>query len=204
MYKRDVALIEDYVAQSPEHMFYMFLFVWCTIQKGLSTVELQMDDYFKEGVESRHLNMGHKREGVEYYRQNASWLWGRLHYLRDMGRNDPEIIAEAILMLLDAPGLGIAKSGFVLQCMGFDVACMDSHNLKRMGLKEGAFKDNPKAKRATRLKRNLAYVKICQQEGSEYWWDSWCHHVAGNRANKRLITGDAVSAFHVHCITKYK
>jgi len=71
MYKRDVALIEDYVAQSPEHMFYMFLFVWCTIQKGLSTVELQMDDYFKEGVESRHLNMGHKREGVEYYRQNA-------------------------------------------------------------------------------------------------------------------------------------
>ena len=107
-------------------------------------------------------------------------------------------------MLLDAPGLGIAKSGFVLQCMGFDVACMDSHNLKRMGLKEGAFKDNPKAKRATRLQRNLAYVKICQQEGSQYWWNSWCCHVAGNRANKRLITGDAVSAFHVHCITKYK
>jgi hypothetical protein len=36
---------------------------------------------------------------------------------------------------------------------------------------------------------------------AEYWWNSWCRYVAGNRANRALDTGDVVSRFHVECVT---
>ena len=36
---------------------------------------------------------------------------------------------------------------------------------------------------------------------AEYWWNTWCEYVAGNRANRALNTGDVVSRYHVECIT---
>ena len=41
---------------------------------------------------------------------------------------------------------------------------------------------------------------MTQIEGSEYWWNTWCEYVAGNRANKLLNNGDIVSYFHVECV----
>jgi len=41
---------------------------------------------------------------------------------------------------------------------------------------------------------------MCQEDGTKYWWDSWCDYVAGNRANRLLDTGDVVSKFHVDCV----
>jgi hypothetical protein len=56
-------------------------------------------------------------------------------------------------------------------------------------------------KPATVRKKVAAYVALTQDTGgSRYWWDSWCFYVAGNRANKRLDTADAVSSYHVTCV----
>ena len=57
-----------------------------------------------------------------------------------------------------------------------------------------AMSDNGKRKKIA------TYIELCQQEGSEYWWDSWCDYVAGNQANRSLATGDIVSRFHVECV----
>ena len=57
-----------------------------------------------------------------------------------------------------------------------------------------------KLKPATQLKKVKAYVEMCQEDGTEYWWDTWCEYVAGNRANRLLDTGDVVSKFHVDCV----
>jgi hypothetical protein len=72
-----------------------------------------------------------------------------------------------------------------------------------------------KASESTIRRKIAGYVTLCHDliewtvdadlsEGlttAEYWWNSWCRYVAGNRANRALDTGDVVSRFHVECVT---
>ena len=199
MYKRDVAIISDHAAKSPEGLIDVVEFVLCTIQAGLSTVKAQRLDIAATGLNSRFL-WGKKADGLACIQHNADWLWLKLHHLKEQGPSDPEVIADATLLLMKVPNLGMVKASFVLQCMGFDTACIDSHNLKRLGLKDSAVKVSPKLSPEKKRAKVLAYVALCQKQGTEYWWNSWCEHVAGNQANRRLDTGDAVSAYHVDCV----
>jgi hypothetical protein len=96
----------------------------------------------------------------------------------------------------------MVKAAFLAQCLGFNVACIDSHNIKRLGISPNLVKTPPSGmKPATVRKKVEQYVELTQQEGSEYWWNTWCKYVAGNRANRALDTGDVVSRYHVECIT---
>ena len=199
MYKRDVTLISEHAAKSPEGFVDVVEFVLCTIQAGLSTVKAQRLDIAETGLNSRFL-WGKKAEGLAYTKENADWLWLKLHHLKDKGSSDPEVIADATLLLMQVPNLGMVKASFVLQCIGFNTACIDSHNLKRLGLKPSAVKVSPKLSKDKQRDKVLAYVELCQKLGSECWWNDWCWDVAGNQANRRLNTGDAVSAFHVDCV----
>jgi hypothetical protein len=199
MYKRDVAIIAEHAANSPQGLVDVAEFVLCTIQAGLSTVKAQRLDIAETGLASRFL-WGKKSEGLAYIQQNADWLWLKLHHLKEKGPSNPEVIAEATLLLMQVPNLGMVKASFVLQCLGFNTACIDSHNLKRLGLKPSAVKVSPKLSPEKKRAKVLAYVELCQKQGTEYWWDTWCEHVAGNQANRRLDTGDAVSAYHVDCV----
>lgn len=116
------------------------------------------------------------------------------------GAKQPGSNCRCYAFTYGVPNLGMVKASFVLQCMGFNTACIDSHNLKRLGLKDSAVKVSSKLSPEKKREKVLAYVELCQRNGTEFWWDSWCCHVAGNQANRRLDTGDAVSAFHVDCI----
>lgn len=199
MYKQDVPAIEQHAAANPDGLVDVIEFVLCTIQAGLSTVRMQRNDIAEHGLNSRFL-WGKKSEGLAYASKNAFYLWGKLHSLKERGRDDPQNITEATLLLMQVPGLGMVKASFVLQCIGFNTACIDSHNLKRLGLKPSAVKVSDKLSPTAKHKKVLSYVFLCQEKGSEYWWDTWCEHVAGNRANRYLTTADAVSAYHVDCI----
>ena len=97
----------------------------------------------------------------------------------------------------------MVKAAFVAQMFGFNVACIDSHNLKRLGLSANAVKLG-KVKPATRCAKIADYVKMTQIQGSAFWWNSWCDYVAGNRANKALDNGDIVSRYHVECVDAVK
>jgi hypothetical protein len=56
-------------------------------------------------------------------------------------------------------------------------------------------------KHETRLAKIRAYLALCVSSGgSEYWWNSWCETVAGNRANRSLTSADVVSRYHAECI----
>jgi len=199
MYREDVAAIEQHAAASPDGLIDVVEFVLCTIQAGLSTVGMQRDEIARNGLSSKFL-WGKKAEGLAYAMDNAEFLWGKLHSLKEKGRDNPETIAEATLLLMKVPNLGMVKASFVLQCIGFNTACIDSHNLTRLGLKASAVKVSDKLSPKARKAKVLAYIALCQEKGSEYWWDSWCEYVAGNKANRYLTTGDAVSAYHVDCI----
>ena len=107
----------------------------------------------------------------------------------------------AIDVLTNVPNLGVVKAAFVAQLCGMDVACIDSHNCDRLGLARTALRLAKTVKPATKLKKIGDYVALCKRTGgSQYWWDTWCEYVAGNSANKKLPTGDAVSAFHVEAV----
>ena len=120
--------------------------------------------------------------------------------IKERGTGDVDAISDGIMLLRKVPNLELVKASFVMQMLGFDVACIDSHNLTRLGLPPSAVKIGAKLKPATQLKKVKAYVEMCQEDGTEYWWDTWCEYVAGNRANRLLDTGDVVSKFHVDCV----
>ena len=96
------------------------------------------------------------------------------------------------------------KSRFLKNKMkGFNVSCLDSHNLNRLGLDTKDVSLPKGLTEKTKLKKIKAYVHLTQGKGTVYWWNSWCDYVAEKGgANKLLPTGEEVSAFHVGCVIR--
>ena len=212
MYQRDVNEIKAFVKwRGPDALVNTGLFVLLTIQAGLSTVKGSMVKVEIDGNAANCL-WGKKAEGYEYLVDNADYLYGKLYAIADKyGYDSPTGCQEIIRLFADVPNLGMVKAAFFAQCLGFNTACLDSHNLKRFGIPSSAVKLNMKAKEPTIRRKITDYIQLChdlrnQHAGSndssaEYWWNSWCYLVAGNRANRGLDTGDVVSRFHVECVT---
>ena len=220
MYQRDVSLIKDFVAVGgPDALVDgVVRFVLTTIQAGLSTCTGQAQKIIDDGLEANCL-WGKKSNGLAYARDNKDFLYGRLYKIAEThGYASTEGCVAAIELFITIPNLGLVKAAFVAQCLGFDVACLDSHNLARFGIPVSQVKDNPKAKIETRRKKWASYVQLCRdltktpktknlmlcldcETATEYWWNSWCSYVAGNQANRKLNTGDIVSYYHVECVT---
>ena len=217
MYKRDVAEIKDFVRfGGPDALVSVILFVLLTIQAGLSTVKGQLKKVDEDGFRANCL-WGKKADGLRYARDNKDFLYGRLYkIIQTHGYASTEGCVAAIELFITIPNLGLVKAAFVAQCLGFDVACLDSHNLARFGIPVSQVKDNPKAKIETRRKKWTSYVQLCRDladannvddialcsTAAEYWWNSWCGYVAGNIANRSLDSGNIVSRYHVECIVR--
>ena len=132
---------------------------------------------------------GSKRSGYTYLRENAEALYEQLV------ESPKGETVDVVRYIMQVPGLGIPKASFLAQCLGYDVGCLDSHNLKRFNLPLNFVK-------ATINSIKVAnYVEYTQELGSEELWNSWCEYVAGNKYNKSLPTADAVSAYHYTAIT---
>jgi hypothetical protein len=203
MYQRDVNEIKAFVKwRGPDALVNNGLFVLLTIQAGLSTVRGSMVKVERDGYAADCL-WGKKSDGYEYLQDNAEYLYGKLYHIADTkGYESVEACADVIQLFMQVPNLGMVKAAFLAQCLGFNVACIDSHNIKRLGISPNLVKSPPAAmKPATVRKKVEQYVELTQVEGSEYWWNTWCEYVAGNRANRALDTGDVVSRYHVECIT---
>ena len=197
-YARDVDAIRT-ISDNKKSVVPVVLFVLTTIQAGLSTCKGQIDDVNTLGAQSRFM-WGKKGDGLEYAKANDGFLYGKIkHIEQTFGLDSVDGCVEAIELFLNVPNLGMVKAAFVAQMFGFNVACIDSHNLKRLGLNANAVKLG-KVKPATRRAKIADYVKMTQIQGSSFWWNSWCDYVAGNRANKTLTTGSAVSKFHVTAV----
>jgi len=195
MYDRDMPLMRAHALASPSGFVDVVAFVLCTIQQPLQSVRRQMDDLRANGAESKYL-FGSKRAGYAYAVAHAATLHAAMKAA--VKANDT---IGAIDILTNIPGLGVVKASFVAQIIGFEVACLDGHNLARLGLAESAFKLAKTVKPETKRKKIAAYVKACADTGgARYWWNSWCDYVAGNKANRSLTSGDAVSAYHVACL----
>ena len=139
-------------------------------------------------------------------------MYGKLYHIADTkGYESVEACADVIQLFMAVPNLGMVKAAFLAQCLGFDVACIDSHNIKRLGLKPSIVSTPPSGMKPATVRRKVEdYINLCHTQAdytngtgstAEYWWNTWCEYVAGNRANRALDTGDVVSRYHVECVT---
>ena len=195
MYDRDMPAMAKHGLSSPDGLVDVVTFVLCTIQQPLQSVGNQMADIRKHGVDSKYL-FAAKRNGYQFILDNKDTIYDGI--LECKKYDDAVGVVE---LLTTIPSLGMVKAGFVAQCLGFNVACIDSHNLDRLGMARTALRLAKGIKPELKRKKIADYVAMCQEKGAKYWWDTWCDYVAGNRANKKLQTGDAVSAYHVTALT---
>ena len=195
MFKDDNKKIARFALKSPDNMVRVGTFVLTTIQAGLATTQAQMHVIDEHGASSKYL-WGNKRDGFLYLQEHKQVIFAAIKAA--VKANDP---IGAIDVLTNVPNLGIVKAAFVAQLVGLDVACIDSHNCDRLGLSRSALKFSKKVKPELKRKKIADYVKFTQDTGgSEYWWNTWCEYVAGNRANKRLDTAEKVSKYHVDAV----
>jgi len=205
MYSTHASKIAQYGLNSPHGTHNVMRFALCTIRKPTSGCLDQIKDIEINGLESRHLNFGNtvtKRDGLAYMIKHKVRIHKDLNEFAKNGLDDVDNIAHAIDYLMAIPNIGMVKSGFILQMLGFDVACIDSHNLTRLGWKQSQVSIPKTLKYESRIKKIKKYVKLNQIKGTEYWWNSWCDYVAGNVGNRALTTGEAVSEFHVQCVIR--
>jgi hypothetical protein len=168
----------------------------------LSTCTGQAQKIIDDGLDANCL-WGKKSDGLAYARDNKEYLYGQVYKIAEThGYDSVTGCADVVQLFMAVPNLGMVKAAFVAQCLGFNVSCIDSHNIKRLGISPNLVKSPPSTmKPATVRKKIVQYVELCQDKGTEYWWDTWCNYVAGNQANRKLNTGDIVSYYHVECVT---
>jgi hypothetical protein len=191
-FDRDARTLVASAQTSADSFFWIAIFVILTIRQSFFTMPMQMRDVRKHGAESRFL-FGWKRAAFRFLAEHKGRLQGKARECA--AGNLP--LDSLILDYLAIPGLGIVKASFLAQMTVGQGACLDSHNLKALGLDIDAFKTPKRLKVNTIARRITAYRAIWEAEGdSAAWWDRWCDHVA-TLYPKRFKDGAEVSALHL-------
>lgn len=201
MYKDHMPAIRDAMRADVEVFKRGVMFAVCSIRQPTINVPDQLGILF-DGEEGENPLFGHKFKAWEYINDNSrcAYLWSKLNLFASLSAGGPMdyphsgATEAALLALLDVPGLGIVKSAFILQLMGFDVACLDSRNVKREGRKHDAFATHGYTPERLRPK----VVKYLDETygKAEHYWDAWCWDVAA--AYDR--TPEEISALHLSII----
>ena len=119
---------------------------------------------------------------------------------------------KAILGLCQARGLGLAKSGFILQMMEEPIGCIDTHNLKKLGRNPNWRIYNPtlaSLKDDFILEKNRnafgTYLGMCYSKplgNPQKMWDSWCEYIAKSYP-KHYKDAEEVSAQHLRKVKEF-
>lgn len=197
-YTVDCLPISEWSWKRSENMRDVVLFVAATIQQRFETVPGIMADIRANGADSRFL-FGSKRDLFAYVTAYHADLFADLEAASVLS-DTREAAIQAVMRLTSVPGLGCVKAGFVAQMLGFEVGCLDTHNLRRFGLKASDFKWGPNARPELIRAKVARYVDTCGEfGGSRGLWDSWCDYVALAWPNTWL-DGAHVSAWHTKAL----
>lgn len=179
MYAEHVPVISAACRESPEIFARAILFASLSIRQPVENVPAMLDDVDRNRSQSPYL-WGFKRATYEAVTLKAASLWRVL----DLP------VEEALYTLVrEVPGLGIVKAAFALQLAGFDVACLDSRNIKREGRNPRAFRTDGKPPSRKKIAEYLGETGGRAQA----YWDAWCADVADARGSEPEI----ISALHL-------
>lgn len=179
MYADHVPVIAAGCRESPDIWARAIMFASLSIQQSIEQVPSMLDDLEETRAASPYL-WGFKRRTYEYVTLHKADLWTVLDLpLRD----------ALASLAASVPGLGLVKAGFCLQLAGYDVACLDTRNVRREGRNPRAFRTDGKPPTARKLD---AYLRETEGKAQAYW-DAWCVDVAHARGSEP----DAISALHL-------
>lgn len=186
MFKKDQAIIQDFASESAENVAIVAKFVQLTIRRQFYMVKGIMTGETDTGLMSRTY------KGIEWSRDNSDRLYAACY--------SPGLThSERLLLISACPGLGLPKSGFLLQLCTGKTGCLDSHNIKCFGLHAKDFSLSGLCP-STAAERAELYVRTCERlGGSEFLWDFWCGHVAELYPDF-FADAEAVSKEHVNAI----
>lgn len=187
MYAEHVPLLSAHGRSSPQGLGDLCLFAILSIRQQFSSVPRAMRDVRKRGEGSRHL-WGCKLDGYCTTR-DLSTLHAQLASIPDA---EPALFA----IIQTVPCLGLVKGGFVAQMLGYDIGCLDSRNVQRLGL-------DPRVTRISgypaqsAIRRVDEYTALCRALGGPaVLWDEWCKDYARTNGG----TAQEVSAMHLAAI----
>ncbi len=208
MFKKYNPLINEYMQTDHLHMRDGIIAVVMTIKMPHWMWPKMMEDYRQNGGMSQYL-FGFKRETYKYLHRHSAELYDDLMRLwrtpkKELGGTVQSKDGEMMMRLLDVPGLGLAKAGFVMQMMFGRVGCMDVHNVRRLykvNVADVTFSKS--AKLETKKKKVMNYVSLFTgARTTEKIWDSWCEQVMWNQCNRgRFSSADEVSRLHLTVLT---
>lgn len=182
-FDRDAKFIGHAARQDQWVFLRTILMVLLSIRQPWLRVPIQFEDVMIHGSGSDAL-FGFKRTGYNYALANMKELHGAV-------KNYDDDLDNLLLQFLQIPGLGLAKASFLAQLTVNDGACLDTHNLRRMGKEDSFIRLDKNAKNVK--ERIVAYNAAWREYGdSAYWWDSWCDFMAA----KYHTTGEEISAMH--------
>lgn len=185
MYAEHVPKINAAMRESVTGFKRGLYFVIASIRQPVTLVPKQVEEIERYGTSAPCI-FGHKVDAIAYIETHAAELFDVV-----TRENCPR---AAILALTAIPGLGVVKAAFVCQMLGFDVACLDTRNIKREGRNPREFRsDGGKSKTGKAWLRKIdAYVS--ETEGrAEFYWNAWCNDVA--RVYK--MTAEEISELHL-------
>lgn len=208
MFKKYNPLINAYGQENYKNMIDLIIAVILTIKMPHWMWPKMMEDVRKHGINSKYL-FGFKRKTYEYLLEHGPELYDDLMRLwrtpkKELGGTVQTKDGEMMMRLLDVPGLGLAKAGFVMQMMFGRVGCMDVHNVRRLYKVSVADVTFSKAsKLETKKKKVMNYVNLFTgARTTEKIWDSWCEQVMWNQCNRgRFSSADEVSRLHLTVLT---
>lgn len=164
------------------------MFAVCSIRQATINVPDQLAILF-DGAEEESPLFGTKFKSFEdIMGPLGTTIWSDIRAMESMS---PAACEYAIAQLLRVRGLGIVKAAFVAQLMGFDVACLDSRNVKREGRDPRTYRTDGKTPLQLAPKIR-AYVRETYGRAEEYW-NAWCHDVAAAYG----LTPEGVSELHL-------
>jgi hypothetical protein len=192
MYAEHIPQINAGMRDCPEVFARGVMFSILSIRQPITRIPKMLRDLDKNGENSTALNPAMKFDGWQYMQDHATATW------RDVCALDTR---DALVRLLAVPSLGIVKAAFVLQFLGHDIACLDTHNLNKLGLSLRTFANHCRTGRShtggfTSRQIDLYFSLAATHGRAESFWDTWCNE----RAPAYGITGDEISALHLEII----
>lgn len=196
MYASEMPAIRDAMRHDVAIFQRGVMFAVCSIRQPTVNVPDQLAVLF-DGMEDENPLFGHKFAAFDYVMRpvEAFDIWRALKALDPATADGCE---GAIITLLEIPGLGIVKAAFVAQLMGFNVACLDSRNIKREGRNPRKYETRGE-KSGRKLNPRLVAEYVAETFGkAQFYWDAWCNDVAEAYG----LTPQAVSDLHLAIIPK--
>jgi hypothetical protein len=147
-----------------------------------------------------------KREAWEHARDNAETIYRQCEEIADLSANRRERGELLVSYLATLPGLNLAKGGFMAQLAYGCGGCLDTVNIRRLGLTKSLRNGNSryriKAQRTPGQRLRLArwYVATCESLGGPgRLWDDWCDVIAETYP-EYFPSGHTASAWHLSCL----